>query len=123
MVRVTADTNILISGLLFRGANPNTLLEMARSGAVQLVISDAILDEMADVLGRKFDWPPERVAEARHQIEQFAQKVEPSETLDAVVADPADTRFWNALWRARLTISSAETSTCYYWKTFAECRL
>ena len=47
---------------------------------------------MADVLGRKFDWPPERVAEARHQIEQFAQKVEPSETFDAVAADPADNK-------------------------------
>ncbi len=53
MLRVTADTNILVSGLNFRRGKPFELLELARTGKILLAISDAILDEMADVLRRE----------------------------------------------------------------------
>jgi hypothetical protein len=45
-----------------------------------------------EVLGRKFDWPEEDVAEVRSQIERFAEKVMPKTVLDAVKADPDDNR-------------------------------
>jgi hypothetical protein len=53
VLRVTADTNILISGLNFRGGKPFQLLELAREGKINLTVSEAILDETADVLARK----------------------------------------------------------------------
>jgi predicted nucleic acid-binding protein len=59
VLRVTVDTNILISGINFPGGKPFQLLEMARAGTINLTVSDAILDEMADVLRRKFDFTPE----------------------------------------------------------------
>ena len=44
MLRVTADTNILVSGINFRRGKPFELLELARTGKISLAISDAILD-------------------------------------------------------------------------------
>jgi predicted nucleic acid-binding protein len=41
VLRVTAHTNIIISGLNFNG-NPRRILEMAEDGQIQLCISDEI---------------------------------------------------------------------------------
>ena len=92
MLRVTADSNIYISGLMSRKGNPYEFLQLARAGKIRLAVSEAILDEVAEVLERKFGWPLEDIADARQQIEQFAQKVRPSVTLDAVKDDPDDNR-------------------------------
>jgi uncharacterized protein len=89
-VLVVADTNILVSGLNFPAGKPNQLLELARAGEIDLAISDAILDETADVLARKFDWPDADVREMRRQFGLFARKVFPEEKLNAVPADPDD---------------------------------
>jgi len=59
VLRVTADTNVIISALNFSG-NPRHVLEMAEDGAIHLAVSDAILDEVERVLRRdKFGWPDE----------------------------------------------------------------
>jgi uncharacterized protein len=90
-VRVTADTNILISGLNFRG-KPFDLLELARAGKINLTVSEAILDEMTDVLGRKFDFTPEEITEARKRITGIARTVKPGVQLDVIKEDPPDNR-------------------------------
>jgi predicted nucleic acid-binding protein len=88
VLRATADSNIYISGLLSRQGNPFAFLELARAGKLRLAVSDAILDEVVEVLQRKFDWPQRDIAEVRRQIERFAQKVRPAVTLDVVREDP-----------------------------------
>ena len=55
MLRVTADTNIFISGLVFRSGKPFQFLERARAGKINLTVSEAILDEIEEVLARKFN--------------------------------------------------------------------
>lgn len=92
MIRVTADTNILISGIVFPRGKPFQLLEMAREGTINLSVSEAILEEMASVLLRKFHFLPEDVAEARRRIQGFAKTVTPSMQLDVVREDPPDNR-------------------------------
>jgi putative PIN family toxin of toxin-antitoxin system len=62
VIRVTADTNILISGMVFHGGKQFQLLELARKGKINLTVSEAILDEMADVLARKFKFTAEEIA-------------------------------------------------------------
>lgn len=49
IVKVVADTNTIISGLLWHGA-PHTLLEIARSGEVKLFTCSALLQELFKVL-------------------------------------------------------------------------
>jgi len=51
-VRVVIDTNVLVSGLFWHGA-PHTLIEQARSGRFTIVSSSSLLDELAEVVGRR----------------------------------------------------------------------
>jgi putative PIN family toxin of toxin-antitoxin system len=90
VVRVTADTHILVSGLTFPEGDPRTLLELARAGAIDLACSDVILDGVADVLVRKFEWPDPDVQEARRQFGLFARRVVPTQAVHAVTDDPDD---------------------------------
>lgn len=92
MLRITADTNILVAGLNFVGGNPFRLLDLAREGKVTLAVSEAIMDEMADVLARKFDFSPADIAKAREWIGGMSTPVKPVERVDAVKADPQDNK-------------------------------
>ena len=91
MKRVVADSNVIISGLNWRG-KPHEVLNLARSGRMQLAVSDAILDETSRILQDKLGWSSERVAQAREEIRGFTTHVSPAETLDAVPGDPSDNR-------------------------------
>jgi putative PIN family toxin of toxin-antitoxin system len=92
VLRVTADTNIFISGLIFRSGKPFQLLELARDGKISLTVSEAILDEIGGVLARKFNWPPEDIADARKRIAAMARTVRPAVQLDVIREDPPDNR-------------------------------
>lgn len=50
-MKVVADTNTVISGLLWRGI-PREILEFARSGKITIYTSPDLLAELADVLER-----------------------------------------------------------------------
>ena len=51
-MRAVLDTNTVVSALLF-GGKPRELLELGRSGALELFTSDVLLAELLDVLGRR----------------------------------------------------------------------
>ncbi len=65
---------------------------MAREGKISLSVSSAILDELGDVLARKFKWPPEDIAGARSRITAMARTVTPAMQLDIIREDPPDNR-------------------------------
>jgi putative PIN family toxin of toxin-antitoxin system len=89
--RVVADTNVIVSGLNSRG-KPHEFLNLARSGQLQLAVSDAIIEETSRILRDKVGWSPERVGQAEEEIQGFAIRVSPSDTLDAVPGDPSHNR-------------------------------
>ena len=91
MLRVTADTNIFISGLNFKG-KPFEFLTLARSGAIELAMSDAIMAEIKRVLRLKFKWPDEDIAAIEKQIASFTRHVDPEAAVDAIKEDPSDNR-------------------------------
>jgi uncharacterized protein len=92
VIRVVADTNIYISALHF-GGTPRRFLEAAQAGAFELVISDAILDEIGKVLRtEKFAWPEEEIAKAQRALVGFTERARPAGTLQVIAADPADNR-------------------------------
>jgi putative PIN family toxin of toxin-antitoxin system len=92
VLRVTADTNILVSGLVYRRGKPYDLLRMALDGSINLNVSQHILNEMADVLARKFYATPEEIAEATLIVRDAARVVTPAVQLDVIREDPADNR-------------------------------
>ena len=51
-MRAVVDTNVLVSGLLWRGA-PHALIELARAGAFVLVSSPQLLSELDSVMHRR----------------------------------------------------------------------
>ena len=52
MRRFVLDTNVVLSGLLWRGPPYSLLTHSAQQAGLQLFSSPALLDELADVLGR-----------------------------------------------------------------------
>ncbi len=92
MRRVTADTNILISGLIYRRGKPFELLRMALGGEINLTISQAIIDETMDVLVPKFNVPLDDLAAYEGVLRQAARTVTPAERLEVIKEDPADHR-------------------------------
>ena len=91
MLRVTADSNIYISALHF-GGPPDEFLDLARSGVIELTISDDILAEVTRVLRDKFGWSREALSMAQARIADFTIRLAPTQKLDAVREDPADNR-------------------------------
>ena len=89
MIRVTADSNIYISALHF-GGPPDQFLELARTGIIELTISDDILAEVTRVLRDKFGWSREALSMAQARIADFTVRVAPAQKLDAVREDPDD---------------------------------
>ena len=90
MLKVTADTNIYISALNFGGL-PDKLLDLARTGEIQLAVSDDILDETARVLREKFRWPDDAISLARERIGDFTDLVVPGQRVDVVHRGPPPT--------------------------------
>jgi uncharacterized protein len=90
--RVTPDTNILVSGLVFRRGKPHQLLRTALDGVVSMIVSQAIIDETTGVLARKFGASIDDIAEAKAIIADAARTITPTVQLDVVKEDPPDNR-------------------------------
>jgi putative PIN family toxin of toxin-antitoxin system len=96
-VRIVIDTNIWVSGLLWRGM-PWRLLCLAEAGKVELCMAPAMLDELAQVLSYERLQPRlEQLgltpAELIAYAIDLASFFEVSEGSPIVVADPSDDVF------------------------------
>jgi uncharacterized protein len=91
-LRVVIDTNVLVSGLAYPASIPGQILGAWRQGALDVVLSRYILDEMVRVLPRL---PRVRLsaAEIRDLADSFmflADIVEPGPDRDEALRDDAD---------------------------------
>ncbi|MFA5861801.1 MAG: putative toxin-antitoxin system toxin component, PIN family [Candidatus Thermoplasmatota archaeon] len=90
MVRVVADTNILVSAVIAAG-KPRVFLQRCIAGDVTLVTSPFILGEFAEVLQRpKFKMGAEEVRRALTALAETAEIIEPRSTFRVVHDDPDD---------------------------------
>ncbi len=93
-MRIVADTNTVVSGMLWHGA-PRRVLEAARAGTVTLYTSPILLAELEDVLSRtKF---AERLTKARVTLHDLVfgyaaltNLVKPEPIAPVILADPDD---------------------------------
>ena len=95
-MKVVADTNVLVSALIFPGGSPEAFYRLALEGRIDLVTSRPLLAELGRVLMEKFGWEAERAEEAIGQVVRLAEIVAPREALSEIEADPADNRVLEA---------------------------
>lgn len=93
-MRAVADTNVVVSGLLWQGP-PRRVLDLARSGSLDLFTSPALLVELEEVLvRRKFTRRLEAAGVDPQDLilgyAALARVVLPAERPRAVVDDPDD---------------------------------
>jgi uncharacterized protein len=93
-MRAVIDTNVLLSGLLWRGP-AHALLEQVRNGSVTFLSSPELLTELADVLARsKFEAILSRSNSSREhmlaQVLQLAELTDPPPLAQPVCRDPDD---------------------------------
>ena len=91
MYRVTIDTNVLVSGLNYRGL-PRRILDSAEDGLFRLHISNAILNEMSRILQEKFHWSFAQAQAACELVSTMAQRVTPHLELNVIKDDVDDNR-------------------------------
>ena len=90
-MRVVLDTNVIVSALNFSG-NERLVLELALRGRFEFILSRFILEEVAGVLTRKFDWDEERAAQVLQGIENAAAVIDPPRLPEVIAGGHADNR-------------------------------
>ena len=93
-MRIVADTNTVLSGLLWQGP-PRRLIDLARERAVTLCTSTALLAELAEVIGRaKFTARVHdagvAAAELVEDYARLAEIVVPTSLTEPASRDPDD---------------------------------
>jgi putative PIN family toxin of toxin-antitoxin system len=94
VIRVVLDTNVLVSGLLF-GGTPGKLVDLWKTGRIQLLMSREMLDELLKVLA----YPKLQLSEAEIQYLLYVEvlpyiemvRVRPGPVV--VAQDPSDDMF------------------------------
>jgi putative PIN family toxin of toxin-antitoxin system len=90
VTRVVIDANVYISALVFGGV-PQKVIDLIETQGASLFVSPPIMDEVTEVLIRKFDW-------TRAEVEQFLPPlwrrcvvIRPLERIE-ISKDPDDNR-------------------------------
>ena len=93
-MRVVLDTNVVSSALLW-GGTPERLIELAGEGSLELFTSEALLAELAGILGRskfaqKLRQKNLSAAEIVARYREIAEIVEAAPIEEAALRDPDD---------------------------------
>lgn len=91
-MRAVLDTNVLISGLLWRGA-PHECLLSAEANLYELVLAESILEELRDKLIAKFGNTAEEAEEILAGLRRCAVLVTLTGRTGWISADPDDDKF------------------------------
>ena len=95
-MKIVADTNVLVSALIFPGGAPEAAYRLALEGRIELGTSSPLLTELGRVLTEKFGWDAQRAESVVEQLLRVAELVEPTEVVAEIDADPADDRVLEA---------------------------
>lgn len=95
-MRIVADTNVLVSALIFPGGAPEAVYRVAIEGRVTLVTSAPLLTELGRILSEKFAWGAHRTEEALTGLLRVSEVVEPQQRIAEIEADPDDDRVLEA---------------------------
>ena len=92
-LRVVLDTNVLVSGIGYPSSIPGRILGAWRRGAIEVVLSHYILEELARVLpriNRRLQWNPTEFGEYIDILAVQAELVDPEQLDGTQARDPDD---------------------------------
>ena len=92
-LRVVLDTNVLLSGIAYPSSIPGKIMSSWRHGAIDVLLSDFILDELRRVLPRLSHRHGLSVADIEDLIDILsiqAEVIEPTEDNEPDLRDPMD---------------------------------
>lgn len=92
LLKVVLDTNVYFSAFNSTRGVPFELWRRAVKREYALLISPAIIRELADVLRADLNWPEADIIAQLKLVVRVAAMVEPKTALDVVAADPDDDR-------------------------------
>lgn len=90
-MRIVLDTNIFVSALVFPGGRADAALGRILEGYDHLILSKAIINELLEVLSRKFERDKEALSRIAVFLVDIAELVHPRRKL-AVLEDEPDNR-------------------------------
>jgi putative PIN family toxin of toxin-antitoxin system len=90
-VKVVFDTNVLVAALVFPGGRGEAALRRIIEERDELLLSPPILDELLEVLARKFARDAEELAHTAVFVSELSRTVRPRRRL-RVVRDEPDNR-------------------------------
>ena len=92
LFRVVLDTNVYFSAPHRTQGAPFELWRRAVRRQYVLVVSPAIIRELAEVLRSDFQWPEPDIVDQLKLVVRVAEVVEPKIALHVIAADPDDDR-------------------------------
>jgi putative PIN family toxin of toxin-antitoxin system len=90
MNRAVLDSNVYISALLFGGI-PRAVVELAQLGEFESFVSAPLIQEIEEVLKKKFLWPDSMIRRAAVKTWRAAHIIKTESEVDECV-DPGDNR-------------------------------
>ena len=88
-IRIVPDSNVLISGLNFRGRE-RTVLALGERGEIAVYLSPFILAEVRRTLPRKFHYSPAAAQAEIDALRQWVNLVEPTVAVEGIARDDDD---------------------------------
>lgn len=95
MIRAIIDTNVFISGTMWKGT-PHKILEHWSASKFKLVVSGEIVNEYELVLNNFLNHHPELISQILETIRMHSEYVQPVKLQKPICRDPNDEMFLTA---------------------------
>lgn len=90
-IKVVLDTNVYISTILF-GGKLERIRKLSKERRIELLVSEAIIAEVAEILRKKFNWESWQISQVIDEIREIAILVIPHQTLFVIEEDEENNR-------------------------------
>lgn len=87
-LKVTVDTNILVSAFVFPGSTVIRIFDDVFDDFVELGLSDDILREFSGICVRKFDYEPEEAVKKADMVRHISKMVYPEQKVNVIKDEP-----------------------------------
>ena len=102
-MRIVADTNVIVSAIVFGGV-PKEVLDLAAEGAYSFCFSTPIQAETERILEEKFGWSPEDFDLRLRDFWSWGIHVDAKASLSVIAEDPDDDRILECAMAARARV-------------------